>query len=396
MDSCSNKGEAASNEDATYLNPWGDDDLLAKSLKEFEERKAQLQAKQDDTAIAPHRKDTSHAQKKETKDAAKKQKEHPDKQPVSYRKNRTNRDRSLSPSPSRRRDSTYSRSDRHRYSDKHHRHRTDHYESKHRSRRRDRSRKNYRRRSRSRSRSRSRNRSQSTSSNRSSGESRSRSQSPVHKHSRKYSHRNTDLDRRKKKDDDVAKSHNENKSGSEDKDQLFNFTAPLVVDRFLEIWSNNNKASSRVKELIDIFDVEDFEVVGLIRREILMKGEDLEESIKMTRPWKSEPSKRLFVESNRPGDPTYALDMYKKGLGPCFTHIGYSTHPPTTSAVLLYRIYAAEDTEGLVIEDDVSEDDIMMSNIGKQAFDVMIRPGGLGGTDITRVFHNYENIQVIG
>lgn len=110
------------------------------------------------------------------------------------------------------------------------------------------------------------------------------------------------------------------------------------MDRFLEIWSNNNKASSRVKELIDIFDVEDFEVVGLIRRgtsvrtvsfvklfgfssffsfavvlyqllitlfeEILMKGEDLEESIKMTRPWKSEPSKRLFVESNRPGDPT--------------------------------------------------------------------------------------------
>lgn len=84
----------------------------------------------------------------------------------------------------------------------------------------------------------------------------------------------------------------------------------------------------------------------------------------------------------------------------------------------------AHDTEGITIGENLEESDVMSTTLGMavrsrikrwtshlparhahaphrqkremQAFDIMLRPGGIAGTDITRVFNDYDKTPVIG
>ncbi|EGD82741.1 hypothetical protein PTSG_03392 [Salpingoeca rosetta] len=388
-----------------YVDPYGRGDELAQMMKAFEARKQQAEA-QKQALAAQQAKEKEEKEEKEAQDFAAKTTEPTSRQRSDDSRRATTKARDRSSSRDRHRHRSRSRSphrrgSRHRESSSRRRR---HHDSRSRSRSRSRS---PRRRRRYRSRSRSPRRRYSRDDRHRRHDDRRRDERRE-RHRERGRHEDRGRERRSRSREPTKHGHSGSGAGSGGDvaatDPMFNLSAPLVVDRFLEVWTANNNANTRVKELLELFDTTSFELRGLVRRERLVSGADLQNNFKMTRPWPAKPCKRLFVESNRPTDPTFALDFYRKGEGPCFSHIGYTVHPPTVDLALLYRvqnnkitqIHVAEDKEGLVLTDDVEEDDVTASAIGKQAFDVMIRPGGLGGTSINRVFNNYDNIPVIG
>ena len=67
-------------------------------------------------------------------------------------------------------------------------------------------------------------------------------------------------------------------------------------------------------------------------------GRDYERLLRKSDPIPVEASKRVFLESEKPTDPTYALDFYLPGKAPSLTHEGPSAVPNTAPLIVLYRV----------------------------------------------------------
>lgn len=258
--------------------------------------------------------------------------------------------------------------------------------------RRDRSRSEGRRdRDRSRSRGRSR-RDRSRSRDRSRRDHDSRSQSRGSRHARSESRERGSEGRERLHPGDRTTPL----SGARETSEMV-FTAAMVADRFVEVYAG---ASIMRRDQLHECVSPDATVVSLGNGgKQLASSETVAIHLATSSSLPSAAAKkRLYLESNRPQDPTFAVDFYAPGASPGWDPtIGVSPEAVlTTGTVVAYRvernqiqlIAVAADNDGLAQKMDVSEAEIFASPVFIEVLDLAIRPGSLGGSTITKVYHD--------
>lgn len=183
------------------------------------------------------------------------------------------------------------------------------------------------------------------------------------------------------------------------------YTAAQVADNFLEVFSTLKPGKTEPLDfLLDCFD-DKFDMGDLESQDTLpYKRADLKAHLQKHSAWPVSVKKRVFVESNRPTDPTFCLDMYVAGRGPCFSSTELTTAASTRDSYVLYRVrdnkiqavWVLDDFDGIVSDTTVTEERMYACKAFLCALDLMIRPGGLGGTKIDRHYHNYDNMVTLG
>lgn len=113
----------------------------------------------------------------------------------------------------------------------------------------------------------------------------------------------------------------------------FNFNAVLLADRLIEVFSypNSRRRKANVHECL----------AGNLQILDLASGDKLDEGTEafiVDSEWTASASKRLYLECDRKGAPTFALDFYKAGQAPGLDVTGTSSSPNKTSLVVLYEV----------------------------------------------------------
>lgn len=193
-------------------------------------------------------------------------------------------------------------------------------------------------------------------------------------------------------------------TSADSEESMFRFTAAQVAERFVEVFGLPSKR--RKESLLECLDVNVIEVVAVGNEEVLAEGkEELELHCTSVPIWKAEAVKRLYVEGNKPADPTYCVDFYLKGQAPGWGLEGLASEAAERSDIwVLYvvqdnkvkRVYVGDDTQRLGRKPGVSEEDIFGTDVFMKVLDIAIRPGGITGTDISKHYHDYTKIEVWG
>jgi hypothetical protein len=89
-----------------------------------------------------------------------------------------------------------------------------------------------------------------------------------------------------------------------------------VAERIVEVFSKPSKM--RTEWLLECFDLGSIRVVAATEgEELLAEGRDeLELHCKSVPVWPAEATKRVYLESNKPSDPTFCLDFYPSKKAP--------------------------------------------------------------------------------
>lgn len=96
----------------------------------------------------------------------------------------------------------------------------------------------------------------------------------------------------------------------------FTFTAAQVAERVVEVFGAASKM--RTEWLLECFDLDKIRVVAVNESEdLLAEGrEEMELHFKTVPVWPVEATKRVYLESNKPSDPTFSLDFYPSKKAP--------------------------------------------------------------------------------
>ena len=110
------------------------------------------------------------------------------------------------------------------------------------------------------------------------------------------------------------------------------FTAALVVDRFLEVYSSKSKR--RHDDLMDCVDSAHLSLNTLADESAPLSASSFLSDLEKPVEHKAEASKRIFIESSNKRDPSFALDFYQPNRAPFFT----SSIAPARACVALYLV----------------------------------------------------------
>ena len=132
----------------------------------------------------------------------------------------------------------------------------------------------------------------------------------------------------------------------------------------------------------------------------------------LTASWKSSPALRLYLETDRPGVPSYAADWFAPGTAPGFSPTGTAATPSASGVVVVYsaqrgvvrRVWVGASTvaaSAATTQADVEGSAEYEQVRAKcqdltQIMDALVRPGELVGGTVSRHFNNYFNIVTIG
>eukprot|EP00039_Didymoeca_costata_P012239 m.175444 g.175444 ORF g.175444 m.175444 type:complete len:386 (+) comp15426_c0_seq1:13-1170(+) len=221
------------------------------------------------------------------------------------------------------------------------------------------------------------------------GRRRSRSRSPRHRRDRSRSRERRRRSRSQSSEDEDAEEE-------EEEDNSMFPSAAMVADRFVEVFGMSKRRIENIMECVG----EEMVVTDLVNEETMVSSpKELEALLKENDSHKAEAAKRIFIESNRPTDPNYSLDFYSASKAPFSGKLFQKD-----CCVVLYKVkkgkiiqaWMGPDTDKIADDASTTEEQAYASKPFLQALDKMIRPGGLGGTKITKIYNNYAKIETWG
>lgn len=142
--------------------------------------------------------------------------------------------------------------------------------------------------------------------------------------------------------------------------------------------------------------------------DVLVRGRDvvkhLEQTAVLGASWPCGPALRLFLESDKPGAPSYSIDWYVAGRAPGLGPSGLA--PPTErgAAVIVYKslagqltcVWVGPDDSRLSSATDCTEEQAKESKEFETVMDLLVRPGELLGGTIAMHFNNYAHVVTVG
>lgn len=173
-------------------------------------------------------------------------------------------------------------------------------------------------------------------------------------------------------------------------------TAAQVSDCICELFTTGHP-----KELSKTLH-RDATVLSLADSSVLVSSSALQSHFATCKGWKSSPALRLYLETDRPGVPSYAADWFAPGTAPGFSPTGTAATPSASGVVVVYsaqrgvvrRVWVGAST--VAASAATTQVDVEGSAEYEQIMDALVRPGELVGGTVSRHFNNYFNIVTIG
>eukprot|EP01035_Chromulina_nebulosa_P019283 gene19283-25142_t len=202
------------------------------------------------------------------------------------------------------------------------------------------------------------------------------------------------------KDNDVTNDYKVDipKSSSGEESFIPELSAIQIVNRFLEVYSNNKISSTnRLNEIMELFD-KTCVIYSLKTSKVLLNNiETIKQSFSNTKPTSCIVSKRVFIESQFEKSITYSLDFHIPGNTP-------GLGDPAKDTILLYKcirnkivnIWGYVDSLKMASNKALTKRNVLESKVWPLVKGIVSNDFQLLDEDNCCHFHDYDDIETWG
>jgi len=186
---------------------------------------------------------------------------------------------------------------------------------------------------------------------------------------------------------------------------IFSFTAPQIINRFIEIYSDTRiSAENRLNSLMDLFHIDIFIASLKSEKQLLVGSEAVRQSFAHTQACFAETARRIYIPCPVPVDTasdknySYVLDLHAPGATPGLGDRSKDTvllYECVESDVKINHVWGAVDIDKLASKETLSKLEVCQSQAWKWALTIILKQYPSFDHTSELHYHDYTNIETI-